>query len=312
MFLPQESNLEKILSAGSFAVTGELGPPKSADLSSLRDRAVVMRDHVDACNITDNQTAIVRTSSIATAAALIDIGLEPNVQMTVRDRNRIGLQSDLLGAVSMGCRNFLCLQGDHIKFGNEPQGKNVNDLDSIQLIQAVKNMRDKGVFVGGESLDHPLPKIFIGAVTNPFADPFEDRPVRLAKKIAAGAQFIQTQCIFDLDRFERWMEKVRDLGLHEKAYILGGVILAKSAGAARYMQRNIPGVIIPEELISRLEGAADKKRETLQLAVEIITRLKEIKGVAGVHIMSLGWENLVPEIVKRAGLYPRNIINNEQ
>ena len=305
MFLQPESNLEKILSKGYFSVTGELGPPKSADLSSLKDRAAAMRRHVDACNITDNQTAIVRTSSIATAAALINVGLEPNVQMTVRDRNRIGLQSDLLGAVSLGCRNFLCLQGDHIKFGNEPQGKNVNDLDSIQLIHAVKNMRDKGIFIGGESLDHPLPGIFIGAVTNPFADPFEDRPVRLAKKIAAGAQFIQTQCIFDLDRFERWMEKVREMGLHEKAYIIGGVILAKSAGAARYMQRNIPGVIIPEDVIKRLEGAADKKREALYLAVEIITRLRQIKGVAGVHIMSLGWEKHVPEIIEKAGLYPR-------
>jgi methylenetetrahydrofolate reductase (NADPH) len=268
-----------------------------------------MRDHVDSYNITDNQTAIVRTSSIGVAAALINMGLEPNVQMTVRDRNRIGLQSDLLGAVSLGCRNFLCLQGDHIKFGNEPGSKNVNDLDSVQLLQAVKNMRDNGVFVGGEKLDHPLPRIFIGGVANPFADPFEYRPLRLAKKIAAGAQFIQTQCIFDLDRFSVWMEKVREMGLHERAHILGGIILIKSAAAARYMQRNIPGIIVTDDVVKRMEGAKDKKKEAAALAVESMCRLKEIQGIAGIHIMALGWEELIPEIVGQANLYPRPCIS---
>ena len=304
-----ESRLEKILSSGHFAVTGELGPPKSADLETLKHHAEEMRNHVDAYNITDNQTAIVRTSSIGVAAHLIQMGLEPNVQMTVRDRNRICLQSDLLGAVSFGVRNFLCLQGDHGKFGNEPASKNVYDLDSMQLIQAVKNMRDEGVFIGGEKLEHPLPKIFIGAVANPFADPFEYRPLRLAKKIAAGAQFIQTQCIFDLDRFERWMEKVRELGLHKKVYIMGGVTPIKSVGAARYMQKNVSGMIVPEELITRIKGAEDKKKEGIKIAVETIQRLKEIEGVAGVHVMAIAWEEIVPEIVERAGLYPRPTVN---
>ncbi len=300
-----ESNLEKVLVGGHFAVTGELGPPMSAELETLKHHADAMRNHVDSYNITDNQTAIVRTSSIGVAAALMQMGLEPNVQMTVRDRNRICLQSDLLGAVSFGVRNFLCLQGDHAKFGNEPQSKNVNDLDSMQLIQALKNMRDEGVFISGEKLEHPLPRIFIGAVANPFADPFEYRHLRLAKKIAAGAQFIQTQCIFDMDRFEKWMEKVRELGLHEKVYIMGGVTPIKSIGAARYMQKNVAGMIVPDELIDRIRGAKDRKKEGLNIAIETIQRLKEIEGVAGVHVMAIAWEEVVPEIVERAGLYPR-------
>lgn len=300
-----ESKLEKVLSSGHFAVTGELGPPKSADLELLKHHALEMRDYVESYNITDNQTAIVRTSSVGVAAALIQMGLEPNVQMTARDRNRICLQSDLLGAVSFGVRNFLCLQGDHAKFGNEPQSKNVYDLDSMQLLQAVKNMRDEGVFVGGEKLEHPLPRIFIGAVANPFADPFEYRALRLAKKIEAGAQFIQTQCIFDLDRFEKWMEKVRELGLHKKVYILGGVTPIKSLGAARYMKNNVSGMIVPDALIDRLKGAKDKKKEGINIAIETIQRLKEIEGVAGVHVMAIAWEEMVPEIVERSGLYPR-------
>lgn len=299
------SNLQKMLESGHFAVSGELGPPKSADIETLKHHAHDMRNHVDAYNITDNQTAIVRTSSIGVAATLIQMGLEPTVQMTVRDRNRICLQSDLLGAVSFGVRNFLCLQGDHAKFGNEPGSKNVNDVDSMQWIQAVKKMRDDGVFIGGEKLEHPLPPVFIGAVANPFADPFEYRPYRLAKKIAAGAQFVQTQCIFDLDRFEKWMEKVRELGLHKKVKIIGGVTPIKSIGAARYMQNNVSGMIVPEELITRIKGAQDKKKEGIQIAVETIQRLREIEGVAGVHVMAIAWEEVVPEIVERAGLYPR-------
>jgi methylenetetrahydrofolate reductase (NADPH) len=299
------SNLQKMLDRGNFAVSGELGPPKSADLSTLKHHAHDMRNHVDAYNITDNQTAIVRTSSIGVAATLIQMGLEPNVQMTVRDRNRICLQSDLLGAVSFGVRNFLCLQGDHAKFGNEPGSKNVNDVDSIQWLQAVKKMRDEGIFIGGDKLEHPLPSLFLGAVVNPFADPFEYRPYRLAKKIAAGAQFVQTQCIFDIDRFERWMTKVRELGLHKKVYILGGVTPIKSIGAARYMQSNVAGMIVPEALITRLKGAQDKKREGINIAVETIQRLRETEGVAGVHVMAIAWEEVVPEIVERAGLYPR-------
>lgn len=303
------SKLEKVLKSGHFAVTGELGPPKSADVETVKHHADEMRNHVEAYNITDNQTAIVRTSSIGVAATLMQMGLEPVVQMTVRDRNRIALQGDLLGAASFGVRNFLCLQGDHGKFGNEPGSKNVNDLDSMQWIHAVKRMRDDNVFIGGEELEHPLPNIFIGAVANPFADPFEYRPYRLAKKIAAGVQFVQTQCIFDLDRFEKWMEKVRELGLHEKVYIMGGVTPIKSLGAARYMKNNVSGMIVPDALIDRLKGAQDKKKEGLNIAIETIQRLQEIEGVAGVHVMAIAWEEMVPEIVERAGLYPRPAVD---
>ena len=302
------SRLEKVLNAGHFAVTGELGPPKSSDIETLKHHAEGMRNHVESYNITDNQTAIVRTSSIGVAASLIQMGLEPNVQMTVRDRNRICLQSDLLGAVSFGAKNFLCLQGDHAKFGNQPQSKNVNDLDSMQLLKTFKDMRDEGIFIGGEKMEHPLPSIFLGAVANPFADPFEYRPLRLAKKIAAGAQFIQTQCIFDIERFERWMVKVRELGLHKKCYIMGGVTPIKSIGAARYMQKNVSGMIVPEELITRIKGAEDKKKEGIKIAVETIQRLREIEGVSGVHVMAIAWEEIVPEIVESAGLYPRPVV----
>jgi len=303
--LEPASRLEKILSSGHFAVTGELGPPKSADVRLLKQKAEALRNHLDSFNITDNQAAVVRASSIGIAAILINMGLEPNVQMTVRDRNRIALQSDVLGAVSFGCRNFLCLQGDHAGLGSEPQSKNVNDIDSVQLLQALKNMRDKGVFISGEKLDHPLPRIFIGAVANPFADPFAYRHIRLAKKIAAGAQFIQTQGIFDFERFERWMEKVREMGLHKKAYIMGGVIPIKSVSACRFMQNNIPGMLLPEELVDRIKGSQDKKKEGIRIAVETIQRLKETEGVAGVHIMAIGWEEAMLEIVESAGLYPR-------
>jgi len=304
--LTTESRLEKILNAGHFAVTGELGPPKSANLETLKHHAHDMRNHVDACNITDNQTAIVRTSSVGVAAMLVQMGIEPNVQMTCRDRNRICLQSDLLGAVSFGVRNFLSIQGDHASFGNEPNSKNVNDVDSTQLLQMIKTMRDEGIFIGGDTLDHPLPSLFIGAVANPFADPFEYRAVRLAKKIAAGAQFVQTQCIFDIDRFERWMEKVRELGLHKKVHILGGVTPIKSVGAARYMQNNVSGMIVPDALIDRIKGAEDRKKEGIKIAIETIQRLKEIEGVAGVHVMAIAWEEVVPEIVEGVGgIYPR-------
>ncbi len=301
----QKSKLERMFESGHFAVSGELGPPKSADLETVRHHAEDMRDYVEAYNITDNQTAIVRTSSIGVAANLIQMGLEPIVQMTCRDRNRICLQSDLLGAASFGVKNFLCLQGDHGIFGNESGTKNVFDLDSMQLINCAKKMRDDNVFIGGDELEHPLPNIFIGAVANPFADPFEYRALRLAKKVAAGAQFVQTQCIFDIDRFERWMEEVRKMGLHKKVKIMGGVTPIKSVGAARYMQNNVSGMIVPEELIQRIKGAEDRKKEGIKVAVETIQRLREIEGVAGVHVMAIAWEEMVPEIVDRSGLYPR-------
>ncbi len=297
-------NLKKVLDSGAFAVTGELGPPKSAEGDFIRHHAEHLRGSVDAYNLTDNQTAIVRTSSIACGKILVDMGLDPIIQITCRDRNRIAIQSDVLGAVALGIKNILCLQGDHQSFGNEPGSKGVYDLDSTQLLKVLKDMRDEGIFAGGEKLEAPI-DIFIGAVANPFADPFEYRIARLAKKIEAGAQFIQTQAIFDMERFERWMEGIRKLGLHKKVPILAGVIPIKSLGAARYMKNNVSGIIVPDELIDRLKGAKDKKEEGLKICVETIQQVQKIEGVAGVHIMAIAWEEIVPEIVERAGLLPR-------
>ncbi len=297
-------NLKKVLESGAFTVTGELGPPKSADGDFIKHHAEHLRNHVDAYNLTDNQTAIVRTSSIACGKILVDMGLDPIIQITCRDRNRIAIQSDVLGAVALGIKNILCLQGDHQSFGNEQGSKGVYDVDSTQLLQGLKNMRDDEVFMGGEKLEAPI-DIFIGAVANPFADPFEYRIHRLAKKIAAGAQFIQTQAIFDMERFERWMEGIRKLGLHKKVPILAGVIPVKSLGAARYMKNNVSGISVPDELIDRLKGAKDKKAEGVQICVETIKHVQQIEGVAGVHIMAIAWEEIVPEIVERAGLFPR-------
>jgi len=300
------SRLKSVLEGGNFAVTAECGPPKGADPGVILRKAEILRGKVDGVNVTDNQTAIVRMCSLAACDLLKRAGLDPVLQMVVRDRNRIALQSDILGASALGIRNVLCLSGDHQIFGNQPQALGVFDLDSIQLVQAVKAMRDEGVIVGGEPLNGP-PELFIGAAANPFADPLEFRLVRLAKKIKAGAQFIQTQCIYNLERFERWLKMARDRGLTERAHILGGVTPLKSAGMARYMKNRVSGMDIPEGIIKRLEGVPKEKQkeEGLQICVETIEKLKEIPGVKGVHVMAIEWEEVVGEIVERAGLLPR-------
>lgn len=299
------SNLERVLLSGNFAVTAELGPPKSADPEVIRKKANILKGFVDATNITDNQTAVVRLSSIAAGALIIPLGLEPIIQMTCRDRNRIAIQSDLLGAAALGMKNLLCLTGDHQKFGNHPQSKGVFDLDSIQLLKMVRDMRDEKKFQSGEEITGKEPRFFIGAAENPFADPFEFRALRLGKKIAAGADFIQSQLVYNVPKFARWMEMVRELGLHEKCKILAGVGPIKSVGAARYMQTKVPGLDVPDEIVARLKGAENVKAEGIKLCIDIIQQVKEIKGVAGVHIMAIEWEEAVPEIVQGAGLLPR-------
>ncbi|PRR74006.1 methylenetetrahydrofolate reductase [Neomoorella humiferrea] len=300
-----ESKLERLLSQGHFVVSGEIGPPKHANPEGIKKHAALLKDYVDAMNLTDNQTAIVRLSSIAAGVHVLASGGEPIIQMTVRDRNRIALQSDLLGAYSLGMRNVLCLSGDHQSFGNHPTAKNVHDIDSIQLIKIVKDLRDEKKFACGEELKGNEPRFFIGAAANPFADPFEFRVLRLEKKINAGADFIQTQCIFDMERFEKFMAMVRERGLHKRAYIIAGVMPLKSAKAARYMQQSVAGMIVPEEIVSRMEKAADPKAEGVAICVEQIKHLRNIEGVAGVHIMAVMWEDIIPTIVKEAGLYPR-------
>lgn len=298
------SNLERVLSSGEFAVTAELGPPKSADGEVIRHKADILKGFADAVNITDCQTAIVRLSSIAAAGILVGYGLEPVVQMTCRDRNRIAIQSDLLGAAALGAKNLLCLTGDHQKFGNHPEAKGVFDLDSLQLIAMVKAMRDEKKFLNGEEMEDE-PRFFVGAAENPFADPFEIRAPRLSKKVDAGADFIQTQIVFNVDKFSAWMKEVCKLDLHKKTYILAGVSPIKSVGMARYMKNHVPGMDVPDEIIERMKSAEDPKAEGIEICVDIIKQVKEIEGVAGVHIMAIEWEEAVPQIAKKAGLLPR-------
>jgi len=312
------SNLEKVLRAGHFAATGEPGPPQGADPEEILHKARLLEGAVDAVNITDNQTAVVRMSSIASGVLAMRAGLEPTVQMTCRDRNRLAIQSDLLGAYGLGARNLLCLTGDHQVFGNHPTAKNVHDLDSVQLIRMVKDMRDENIFQCGEEIKAGAPRFFIGAAINPFADPFEFRPYRLAKKVAAGVDFIQTQLIYDIPRFREFMKKVVEMGLHEKVYILAGVGPLKSAGMARYMRDKVPGMIVQDQYVDRMAAAIkgipkeEKKarREALQktgieICIEQIQEIREIEGVAGVHIMAVEWEAAVRPIVEGAGLLPR-------
>jgi methylenetetrahydrofolate reductase (NADPH) len=304
--MTSDSNIEKILGQGKFAVTSECGPPRGADPEVIRKKGEILKGFVDAVNVTDNQTSVVRMSSFSCGIILKQIGIDPILQMVTRDRNRIAIQSDILGAAALGFNNILCLTGDHQKFGDHSTAKNVFDLDSIHLIQTVKHMRDEGKFLGGDELKG-VPRLFIGAAANPFADPFEFRVVRLAKKIAAGVEFIQTQCIFNMERFRKWMEQVRDRGLHEKVHILGGVTPMKSVGMANYMKKMVPGMDVPDELIARIKGVDKEKRaeEGIKIAIETIQQLKEIEGIHGVHIMAIEWEEMVPRIAEEAGLLPR-------
>lgn len=320
------SNLERVLRAGHFAVTGELGPPQNADGDVIRKKAGLLKGYCDAVNLTDNQTAIVRMSSIGAGTIVVQEGLEPVIQMTCRDRNRLAIQADLLGAYALGMRNLLCLSGDHQTFGNHPTAKNVFDLDSLQMVRMVAEMRDECIFQCGDKFKGPEARFFIGAAAAPFADPVDFRPYRLAKKVKAGANFIQTQLVYDVPAFEKYMEKVRELGVHEQTYILAGVGPLKSPGMARYMKDSVPGILVPDELIERMTAVGqpwagkskdeltpqDKrdranawKQEGIQICIELIQQLRQVKGVAGVHIMAIEWEEAVKPIVEGAGLYPR-------
>ncbi|MCP3875368.1 MAG: methylenetetrahydrofolate reductase [Desulfobacteraceae bacterium] len=304
--LKSGSNLEKVLAAGHFAFTGECGPPKGANVPHLKEKLSHLVGNVDAVNMTDNQTAVVRMSSWAGSALMIEEGLEPNFQMVCRDRNRLAMMSDILGAYALGIRNILCLSGDHQTFGNHPDAKNVHDIDSMQLISMVKKMRDEGKFLNDEDIDVP-PKMFIGAAANPFADPYEYRVYRLANKIEAGADFIQTQCIFNMDKFRDFMKKAVDMGLHEKCYILAGVTPLKNAGMANFMSKFVPGMDVPADVIKRIKSVdkKDQAEEGIKFALEQVEEFKEMEGVAGVHMMAIEWEHMVPEIAKRAGVLPR-------
>ncbi len=301
-----ESILERILTSGQLAVTSECGPPRGALPGKVREKAEMLRGCIDAVNITDNQTAMVRMSSLAACIIIKQMGLNPLLQMVTRDRNRLAMQSDILGAYAHGIDTMLCLSGDHPRFGDHPMAASVHDIDSIQFVEMVRNMRDEGKFQSGEKIDGP-PKMFIGAAANPFADPFELRVPRLAKKIKAGVDFIQTQCIYNVDKFEKWMEGVRGRGLHGKVYILAGITPMKSAGMAKYMKNKVPGMDVPDDVVKRISGVPKERQaeEGIRMCLETIERLKGIDGVRGFHIMAIEWEHRVPEIVERAGLLPR-------
>jgi methylenetetrahydrofolate reductase (NADPH) len=301
-----DSVLEKVFKAGHIAVTGECGPPRGAMPDVVKEKAELLRGFVDAVNVTDNQTAMVRMSSFAASLLLKQVQMQPVMQMVTRDRNRLAMQSDIIGAYAHGINTMLCLSGDHPHFGDHPMAAGVFDLDSVQLIQTVRRMRDEGKFQGGADIKNP-PRMFIGAAANPFADPFELRVARLAKKVNAGVDFIQTQCIYNMDKFEQWMKGVRARDLHKQVYIMAGVTPMKSVGAARYMKNKVPGMDVPDHLVERMAGTPKEKQaqEGIDICVETIQRLLTIEGVAGIHIMAIEWESAVEEIVKRSGLYPR-------
>ncbi len=301
------TNLEKILESGRFVVTAEAGPPKGASAAVIRKKGELLRNYCDAVNVTDNQTAIVRMSSVAGCVVLKQINIDPVMQIVTRDRNRLAIQSDVLGAVALGIGNILCLSGDHQKFGNHPGTKGVFDIDSMQLIQTLKKMRDEKKFLSGDDMAGDVP-LYIGAVANPFADPAEYQARRLAKKINAGADFIQTQGIYDIKAFASWMRSVTDMGLDKRVHIIAGIIPIKSAGMARYMKEYVSGIRMPDEVLKRMENAPNTKDEGIKIAVEQIEQLKEIPGIHGVHIMAVAWEEVVPIIVESAKLMPRPLV----
>lgn len=304
--MSDHSRLQRVLASGRFAVTAELNPPDSADPESVYDRALVLAEACDGINATDASGANVHMSSVGVCALLTRAGYEPVMQLSCRDRNRIALQGDLLGAAAMGVRNVLCLTGDGVQTGDHPEAKPVFDLDSVTLLKTAQSMCRHGRFMSGRKLE-VRPNFFLGAAANPFAPPFDFRPYRLAKKVEAGADFIQTQYCFDVPRLQYFMQAVRDLGIVEQVYILVGVGPLRSARAGEWMRRNVPGVHIPDAIIARLKGVrADKQAdEGKRLCVEIIQQVREISGVSGVHVMAYRQEDLVAEIIEEAGLLPR-------
>lgn len=301
-----DGRLERVLRAGLFAVTAELNPPDSADPQEVYDAALVLSEVCDAINATDASGAHCHMSSVAICALLTRAGYAPVFQVSCRDRNRIAIQGDVLGAAAMGVCNVLCLTGDDVTAGDQPQAKRVFDFDSVHLLRTIKIMRDEGRFLSGRKLTTP-PRLFLGAASNPFVQPYDWRPLRLAKKVVAGADFIQTQYCFDVLRLRTFMQRVRDLGLHEKVFILVGVGPLRSERAAEFMRTNVPGVHIPDAVVERLRKTpkAQKQAEGKRICVEIIQQVREIEGVAGVHVMAYRQEELVAEIIEEAGLLPR-------
>lgn len=303
---PHPSRLAQVLAAGKFALAAELSPPRGVNLDTIEREANLLKDYVDAVNVTDNQAASVRMASIPVSAILVRIGVEPVAQMTCRDRNRLAIQADLLGAAALGINNLLCLSGDHGRWGDHPHAKGVYDIDSNHLLWMAHNLTTRGCLDNGKEIS-PHPNFFIGAAANPFAPPYEYRPFRLAKKVAAGARFVQTQLIYNVDRFRDYMAKVCDLGLDQKVYILAGVGPLKSARQASFMATRLAGMEVPPEIVDRMEKTprAAQAEEGIRICCEIIEQVRDIPGIAGLHIMAVRWAESIPEIVTRVGLQDR-------
>jgi 5,10-methylenetetrahydrofolate reductase len=316
------SNLEKVLEAGHLAVTAEIGPPMDCNGEEVREKAHILKGYADAFNITDNQTAVVRLSSMAASVIILQEGLEPVMQMVCRDRNRIAMQADILGAAALGIKNILCIAGDHQsasaagRLKGHPGAKNVYDLDSIQQVAMFKKLRDEGLQEGGDPIEK-RPELFIGAAWTPGGEPIDFRPYRLKKKVDAGANFIQTQGVYDVDLLKKQMKIAGDLGALDNTNVLAGIIVPRSWGMVRYMNSTVPGISIPDKLIKRMKDAKDaagddkkqakenQEEEGKKIAVDLINQCKEIPGVKGLHIQAIEWEIAIPEVVKRAGLHPR-------
>jgi len=298
------SKLQNLLESGHFVVCAELNPPMSADPGFIDKKIPHFGGFVDAVNVTDNPSSIIRMSSLAVSLHLLRNELEPIMQITCRDKNRLALQSEVLAAAAYGVRNILCVTGDHPVLGDTPSAKPVFDLDSVTLIQGITRMSAERRFIGGKEIKK-MPGLFIGGVANPFAEPLEYRARRLLKKVCAGAAFIQTQPVFDLDIFRRWMASVRELGIHEKAYIIPGIMPLKSVKAARYMREKVPGVILPDGIVKRMEQARDPREEGIKIALETISAVRQVDGISGIHIMPVTWESIIPSLVSDSGLLPR-------
>jgi len=292
---------ERVLRAGHFAVTAEIAPPDSADPDEVFSRAAMFDGYVDAINATDGSGANCHMSSVSMCALLTRRGYSMIMQVSCRDRNRIAIQGDVLGASAMGVSNILCLTGDGVQSGDHPEAKPVFDMDCMTSLSMLRGMRDDGEFLSGRKITSP-PKVFLGAAANPFAPPFDYRPLRLAKKVSAGAQFVQTQYCFDIDRLKDYMAKVCDLGLHEKVYILPGVGPLASAKSAEWIRNNVAGVHIPDSVIKRLAGAEDQKQEGVNMCIEMVQQIRQIAGVSGVHLMAYKQEHRVAEIVEKTGV----------
>lgn len=300
------SNLEALLRAGEFVVTSELQTTDSADPASVTELADMLRRSVDAVNCTDNSAAHPHLSAVAAAHLLADRGVEPVVQFACRDHNRLGLQSDLLGAAALGARNIVCMTGDDVTAGDHPEAKPVYDLDSTHLLRVARVMRDGGTYVSGRALSTP-PSFFIGAVENPFAPPVDFRPMRLGKKIEAGAEFIQTQICFNLDKLRLFMSRCAELGLLDHVWVLAGVFVPNSAAGVRYLRDQVPGLDVPEDVIERIASVPPEaqKEEGIRIALGIVEAVREIPGISGIHVMTINHEEAIPRVVEGAGLLPR-------